>query len=115
MEHFDGRKLFIEHHTIITPGMKKYIEGEGMSNKDGFRGNLIITFLVKFPLRLTDTRKNYLNKLLPRNKVEVTNKGYTKYVLHDLGEQPEEETMPNHDPFVQYSASNHGGIPCPQQ
>ena len=74
IEHLDGRILFVEHNDIIRPGMMKYIEGEGMSNKEGYHGKLIIEFRIKFPKHLTQERKKYVNKLLPRNKIELIKK-----------------------------------------
>ena len=64
----DSRKLFIKYDDIITPNMKKRINGEGMSDKEGYRGDLIIEFILKFPTKLSDERKMYLSKLLPRSK-----------------------------------------------
>jgi len=80
----DGRKIFIEHSDIITPGMKKRIEGEGLTYKEGHRGDLIIEFTIKFPSLLSDERKRYLKKLLPRNKNEVSSDGCDVDTLTDI-------------------------------
>eukprot|EP01027_Heterolobosea_sp_BB2_P020696 GEZU01029563.1.p1 GENE.GEZU01029563.1~~GEZU01029563.1.p1 ORF type:complete len:345 (-),score=117.14 GEZU01029563.1:178-1212(-) len=65
----DGRKLKISmNDNIVTPGMTKTIQGEGMpisKPKDGrTKGNLIIKFDVKFPTYLSEQQKEQLRNIL---------------------------------------------------
>ena len=48
---------------IVTPGFKKVIPGMGMK-RGGARGDLIITFDVKFPDRLTEKQTDVLKEIL---------------------------------------------------
>lgn len=49
LEHLDGRKISISlpEGTIITPDTKKVIANEGLPQKDGKLGNLVINFKIK--------------------------------------------------------------------
>lgn len=87
IEHMDNRKLFVKYDNIITPNIKKRIEGEGMSDKEGYRGDLIIEFNIKFPKILSDDRKLYLKKLLPRNKTQPNSEKCEIAILKDIIEK----------------------------
>ncbi|KAK8706635.1 hypothetical protein V6N13_050190 [Hibiscus sabdariffa] len=54
-----GDTMSIYVSDIIYPGYEKVIQGQGMPNaKGGNRGDLRITFLVKFPNNLTDEQRS---------------------------------------------------------
>jgi len=123
IEHMDGRKIFIEHNGIITPGMKKKIEGEGLTNKEGCRGDLIIEFVINFPSVLSAERKKYLKKLLPRNKEEVSGEGCEKDTLVDIDpdlhnsnsqSNPQSNHQSNHQPEM-FEEFVPPGMNCAQQ
>jgi DnaJ family protein A protein 2 len=112
IEHMDGRKLFIKYNDIIIPGMKKRIEEEGMSDKEGYRGDLIIEFKIKFPCKLSDERKMYLNKLLPRNKIIPNNQDCEIFMLSDISDINETNI---HNVDEEENVHNNGNMECVQQ
>jgi DnaJ-class molecular chaperone len=112
IEHMDDRKLFIKYNDIIIPGMKKRIEGEGMSDKEGYRGDLIIEFKIKFPYKLSEDRKLYLNKLLPRNKIIPNNQDCEIFMLSDMGDVNETNI---HNVDETENIHNNGNMECVQQ
>eukprot|EP01117_Protostelium_nocturnum_P002981 TRINITY_DN1390_c0_g1_i1.p1 TRINITY_DN1390_c0_g1~~TRINITY_DN1390_c0_g1_i1.p1 ORF type:complete len:355 (-),score=125.46 TRINITY_DN1390_c0_g1_i1:190-1254(-) len=65
--HLDGRKLKVNPVVeVVSPSTKHVIKGEGMPNsKTGQKGDLIITFNIQFPSRLTPQQKTALAQALP--------------------------------------------------
>jgi len=63
----DGRKLRLTMPDIVQPNSKQTVRGEGMpiSKEPGQKGNLVITFNVVFPTRLTDEQKRVIAQTLP--------------------------------------------------
>lgn len=118
IEHMDQRKLFVEYNNIITPNMKMKIIGEGMANKDGDRGDLIVEFKIRFPSKLSEERKVYLRKLLPRSKTEIQNIGCDIVNLVDVDIDTNNESennvsnMPHGMPFGSFNNEN---MDCVQQ
>ncbi|OMO96185.1 hypothetical protein COLO4_15439 [Corchorus olitorius] len=54
-----GETMSIHIDDIIYPGYEKVIQGQGMPNaKGGMRGDLRITFFIKFPTQLTDQQRS---------------------------------------------------------
>ncbi|KAI9279546.1 hypothetical protein BY458DRAFT_502108 [Sporodiniella umbellata] len=62
----DDRTLSINNtKSIVQTGQESHVSGEGMPNsKTGKKGDLIITYEVKFPTSLTDEQKNHLKLAL---------------------------------------------------
>ena len=60
----DGKKLKFAIKNIISPGMTKVYNGEGMPTKYGNRGNLIIKFKILFPTELSDKQKQIIGNCL---------------------------------------------------
>ncbi|XP_029375081.1 dnaJ homolog subfamily B member 13 isoform X2 [Echeneis naucrates] len=62
----DGRLLNIPLNDIVHPTYKKVVTGEGMplSQDPSQRGNLIITFDIQFPEKLSAERKNLIKQAL---------------------------------------------------
>ena len=60
----DGKNLKFAIKNIISPGMIKVYNGEGMPNKYGTRGNLIIKFKILFPTELSDKQKQIIGNCL---------------------------------------------------
>ncbi|XP_070700295.1 dnaJ homolog subfamily B member 13 [Pempheris klunzingeri] len=62
----DGRLLTIPINDIVHPAYKKVVTGEGMplSQAPSQRGNLIITFDIQFPERLSAERKHLIKQAL---------------------------------------------------
>ena len=112
IEHLDERKLFIKYDDIITPNMKKKIIGEGMSDKEGYRGDLIIEFNVKFPTNLSMERKVYLSKLLPRHKTQPSSENCEICMLNDIHNM-EEDTI--HNEQYNEEHNEHNNVECVQQ
>ncbi|KAI3464531.1 hypothetical protein Pfo_021194 [Paulownia fortunei] len=55
-----GQTLSLTINDIVHPGYEKIIAGQGMpkQNEPGTRGNLIITFSIKFPEELTEEQRS---------------------------------------------------------
>lgn len=60
----DGRTLNVNNtSSVIQPGQESRVIGEGMPNsKTGRKGDLIITYKVKFPTSLTTAQKNIIRQ-----------------------------------------------------
>ncbi len=73
IKHLDDRFLTIKVDQIIQSNMVMKIKNEGMPIKDsmGQSGHLYIKFMVVFPDKLSDERKKYLRKILPRPHTEI--------------------------------------------
>jgi len=77
--HLDERKLYIELNDIISPNMKKRINGEGMYQT----GDLIIEFNIIMPNELSNDYKKYLYKLLPKaDDINITDYTKLEYTHH---------------------------------
>lgn len=61
-----GRQTSLTIEDIVHPAYEKIIAGQGMpkQNEPGTRGNLIITFLVKFPEELTEEQRSNAANIL---------------------------------------------------
>nr|XP_020454525.1 dnaJ homolog subfamily B member 13 [Monopterus albus] len=66
VETLDGRLLCIPINDIVHPTYKKTVTGEGMplSQDPSQRGNLIITFDIQFPEKLSAERKHLIKQAL---------------------------------------------------
>lgn len=66
VETLDGRLLNIPINDIVHPAYKKVVTGEGMplSQDPSQRGNLIITFDIQFPEKLSAERKYLIKQAL---------------------------------------------------
>ena len=73
INHLDNRKLLLKTNKIIDPYSRRCIPKEGMPKKNGGRGDLIIDFNIKFPSSLTEERRTYLRKLLPKSSTKEYN------------------------------------------
>nr|CAG8621979.1 1611_t:CDS:2 [Entrophospora candida] len=62
----DGRTLAISNYTsVIKPGQEQRFANEGMPTKEPTKkGDLVIKYDVKFPIKLTDQQKQELKKVL---------------------------------------------------
>ncbi|CAH1763450.1 6446_t:CDS:2 [Entrophospora sp. SA101] len=62
----DGRTLAISNYTsVIKPGQEQRFANEGMPTKEPTKkGDLVIKYEVKFPIKLTDQQKQELKKVL---------------------------------------------------
>lgn len=71
LEHLDNRKIHIKFNEIIKPGISKIIKGEGINGDD-----LILSFNILFPDKLSDNNKKVLKTLLPKpdniNKEDIS-------------------------------------------
>ncbi|XP_042354818.1 dnaJ homolog subfamily B member 13 [Plectropomus leopardus] len=66
VETLDGRILSIPINDIVHPAYNKVVTGEGMplSQDPSHRGNLIITFDIQFPEKLSAERKHLIKQAL---------------------------------------------------
>nr|XP_046266447.1 dnaJ homolog subfamily B member 13 [Scatophagus argus] len=66
VETLDGRLLCIPINDIVHPAYKKVVTGEGMplSQDPSQRGNLILTFDIQFPEKLSAERKHLIKQAL---------------------------------------------------
>ncbi|XP_041807618.1 dnaJ homolog subfamily B member 13 [Chelmon rostratus] len=66
VETLDGRLLSVPINDIVHPAYKKVVTGEGMplSRDPSQRGNLIITFDIQFPEKLSAERKHQIKQAL---------------------------------------------------
>jgi len=60
IHHLDGRVLHLPLTEIKRPGDKVKVPNEGMPNKEGGKGDLIVEFDVVFPKYLSDTQKTII-------------------------------------------------------
>lgn len=91
LKHLDGRDLLIKTNKIIDPYSKRIIRNEGFESVSGKRGDLIINFNIKFPSNLSDERKNYLKKILPKASSE--NYDTSKYEVKTMEFCIEEDNL----------------------
>jgi len=70
--HLDGRNLLVSSETVLSPGCKRIVKGEGMPvyKSDHDRGDLIIFFQVEMPENLNDMNIDVkeIEALLPERK-----------------------------------------------
>ncbi|GLT35073.1 hypothetical protein SLA2020_095560 [Shorea laevis] len=59
-----GEKMSLSIEDIIYPGYEKVIQGQGMTNAKGRRSDLRATFLVQFPVELTDQQRSEVYTIL---------------------------------------------------
>jgi DnaJ family protein A protein 2 len=71
IENLDGGDIRVESKNIITPGMTKTIRNQGMYDRFGIRGHLIIQFEVIFPESLTKEEKDKIRNCLPVSICEI--------------------------------------------
>ncbi|XP_014677188.1 PREDICTED: dnaJ homolog subfamily B member 5-like [Priapulus caudatus] len=64
----EGRKLALQMTDVVKPNTVKRIQGRGLPNpKDPQkRGDLLVTFDIRFPDNLTQATKDVLGDCLPR-------------------------------------------------
>jgi len=61
----DGRRLAISNTSVIKPGQEQKFPNEGMPTKDPFKkGDLLVKYDVKFPIKLSEDQKNALKNAL---------------------------------------------------
>ena len=62
----DGREISIPVNDIVRPGFTKLVAGEGMPSAEGTgtRGDLVISFEVLFPHKLSEEKKSAVRKIL---------------------------------------------------
>ena len=80
IEHLDGKFIQIKSKDIIKPGLIKRIDQQGIYDKFGIRGDLLIQFDVEFPTSLLIHQKKNIKKYLPKpetttpipNNIETT-------------------------------------------
>lgn len=60
--------------TLHSPAYNKVVTGEGMplSQDPSQRGNLILTFNIQFPVKLSAERKQLIKQALANNKLLIT-------------------------------------------
>jgi DnaJ family protein A protein 2 len=70
IHHLDGSFLNAKYNGIIKPNQVMKIEGKGMpcQNNSGEYGDMYVKFIVNFPDKLNENKKQYLHKLLPKSK-----------------------------------------------
>jgi len=63
----DGRKLRVTMNEIVSPNTKQVIKSEGMpiAKSPGEKGDMIITFEIQFPTKLTEQQKQMISNALP--------------------------------------------------
>lgn len=73
IKHFEDRYIKIENNNIIKPEQTMIIKGEGMPNKNGDMtyGDLVIQFKIIFPEKISNERKKYLQKLIPKINKQI--------------------------------------------
>lgn len=69
--HLDGKTFMVKFSDIVKPGKEYVIKNEGLSNENGYDGDLYLNFKIIFPDNLDEQRKKYLQKLLPVQSPEA--------------------------------------------
>jgi len=59
-----GKNYKIEHTRPVTPGLTATIEGQGLYDSSGHRGNIVVVFEVEFPKSLNDVQRIHLRKCI---------------------------------------------------
>ncbi len=80
-EHLDGTLILIKSKDVISPGTIKIIKNQGMFDKFGTRGSLIVEFDIKFPDILLSHQRKHIIKNLPRALKDDNNKSNNKVKL----------------------------------
>lgn len=64
--HMDNRKVTVKRDEITPPDYVMRIKGEGMPKHEvsSYKGDLIVTFKIKFPTKLSEIDKDAISKLL---------------------------------------------------
>lgn len=60
VELLDGRVLQLPIDEVAQPGKTKVVEGEGMPDSNGTRGNLVVEYDVEFPRTLTEQQRKLI-------------------------------------------------------
>ena len=133
ISHLDGREIMIKSTEIIKPNMEYLVSGEGLADKYGNKGDLIINFNIIFPDSLNQDRKKYLSRLLPINsnadEINAINnhQGEIKYITNNGEKIDMEEVNLNSEESGEYNTSSRGrggfesaaggpeGVECVQQ
>ena len=72
IKHLDDRPIRIKYDKVIKPGEILKIVGEGMPIKgQNSFGDLLITFNIIFPEKISTQRKDYLLKVLPNQNKQI--------------------------------------------
>ena len=96
IKQLDGRKLKVSYDEIINPDEIMKIEDEGMPMKNNQyeKGDMIIRFNVMFPNKLSNERKAYIKKILPKHHKQIWDTEIDDGNLELLdGEEIEEKTL----------------------
>jgi DnaJ-class molecular chaperone len=81
----DGRILHVSVEEVIDGKMSKTLKGEGMLNREtNTRGDLIVSFDVKFPRKLNQFQKDLLDMAL-RLPIELTEETHIQRRLLSTG------------------------------
>jgi len=102
IKHLDDRYIKIKSDYIIKPEQIMRIKGEGMPNKDVdlTYGDLIINFHIIFPDSISDERKKYIQKLLPKSKKQIWDLSPEDYPDAEL------KTMEYYDKTEYFNSNN---------
>jgi len=60
IEGIDGKKLNISMDTVVLPKNIHALSSNGMPKKNGSRGDLVLTYNIKYPSKLTDKQKEII-------------------------------------------------------
>lgn len=98
IKHLDNRKILLKTDKIITPNTVMKISNEGMPvrKQDLTYGDLIIRFVINFPFKLSNERKKFLKRILPKATKQIWD------VTLDEGEEHEVREMEFLDDDYQY-------------
>jgi DnaJ homolog subfamily A member 2 len=116
----DSRTLKIAvTDTILTPGMERMVKGEGMPiHKRPFdRGNLYVTFTIKFPQQLPPSVLPHLEAALPPRPTPSPSLIHPD-ALEDVSlvlPLPKKKEAHSHSHEEQEDAHGHPGVQCAQQ
>ena len=95
IKHMDNRDLYIKTSDIIQSKSTYRIKNEGMKRSDGTSGDLIVSFHVVLPKKMSDERKKYIKKLLPkpiqRDPIDISKCDVKQMEKTTLSEQYDDE------------------------
>ena len=124
----DNRVLKIITNEIIIPNQTMKISGEGMKkNKDSNDyGDLIIKFSIIFPEKLSNDRKRYLIKILPKIERQIWDIDPTDYpnaekkeleyiIENDYSTENEREQHQNNQTFNEREEFDGNPVNCATQ
>lgn len=80
IQHPNGKLIYVKYNEVIRPNTNYILENMGFINND-YIGDMVFEFEIVFPSKLDDKRKEIINKILPRRKIDTPDDSIQTYQL----------------------------------